>query len=79
LSCCAITLCLEKHIYHFTILIDCSPQVVLLTVDLYKYLVNIKSIAVAPMPSLQAPGIFRSEFDTPKANCFAADSDSSLG
>ena len=31
------------------------------------------------MPSLQSLGVYSSEFDTPKANCFATDCNASFG
>ncbi len=37
-----------------------------------------KGIAVASVFSLQSSSVYSSEFDTPKSNCFAADSDASL-
>lgn len=41
--------------------------------------INGKGVAVTSMLSFQSPGVDRSELDAPKAHCFAADSDASLG
>jgi hypothetical protein len=38
-----------------------------------EYFINVEGVAEASVPSLQPAGINRTEFDTPKPNCFAAD------
>jgi len=50
-SCSTITATLNKDIDHFSVLIDCSPQVVLFAVYLDKYLIKIKRIAKSDIPT----------------------------
>ena len=50
----------------------------LLNIDLYEDFIDEKGIAVSTMISLQPSSVYSTEFDTPKSNCFAADSDASL-
>jgi len=49
---------LEKHINNFTILINCSPKVMLFTINPDEYLIDEKCIAISPVFSLQPVGIF---------------------
>jgi hypothetical protein len=51
----------------------------LFAVNLHKNFVDVERIAIALMLSLQSTSINRSEFDTPEADRFSADSDASLG
>ena len=37
---------LEKYIHHFTVLINGSPQIMLLSLDLHEYLINEESITI---------------------------------
>ena len=50
----------------------------LLTIDLDEDFVNVEGVAVASVLSLQAAGINGTKFDTPKADRFAADSNTSF-
>ena len=59
---------LQININYFTILVYRSPEIVLFAVDLYKDLVNVESVAEFWLPALQAPSIFGSELDAPKAD-----------
>ena len=69
---------LKVDINYFTVLVNSPPQIVLLAVDLYKYLIDIERIAIALMPPFQAAAINGSEFYAPQPNCFAADRDASF-
>jgi hypothetical protein len=60
-------------------LINRSPQIMMLAVDLDKDFINIEGITIASMLPLQSAGINRSEFDTPEPDRLSADSDTSLG
>ena len=51
----------------------------LLAIDLHEDLIDEECIAVASVPPLQSSSVYNSEFDTPQANRFAADSYASLG
>ena len=48
---CRITIpfSLEIHIHHFTVLIYCSPQIVLFAAYLHEHLINEKCIAITLM------------------------------
>ncbi len=50
----------------------------LLAVDLYEDFINVESVAEASVFSLQSAGINGSEFYTPEADRFSADSDASF-
>ena len=58
---------LQKYIEQFTILIDCPPEVVLLTLNLHEDFVDIEGIAVALVPAFQAPGISLAKLDAEPA------------
>ena len=75
----SIPLGLKENIHHFAILVDGSPQVVLLTVYLHKDLIDVEGITITSVLSLQATGINGAEFYTPEADCFSGYSDASLG
>ena len=51
----------------------------LLTIDLYEDLIDVESIVVAMVLSLQLASINSTEFYAPKTDSFATDSDASLG
>lgn len=48
-------------------------------VDLDEDFVNIKGVAVSAMLSFQSSSVQSAEFDAPKTDSFAADSDAALG
>ena len=79
LCCLAITPPLKKHVNHLTILIDCTPKVVLLALDLHKYFIDEEGIAVTTMPMLKSSGKLGSKLDAPQANRLIADSNPALG
>jgi len=43
----SVTTCLQKHIYHLTILVDSPPQALLFSSDLYKNLVDVECISIS--------------------------------
>jgi len=51
----------------------------LLVIDFYKDFVNVESVAVASVLSLQAAGIESTKFDAPETDRLAADSYAPLG
>jgi len=57
LGCYPIPTSLQEHIYHLSILVNGSPEIMLLTFDLYKYLINEECIAEALMLSFQPPSV----------------------
>ena len=56
---------LQEYINYFTVLVDSSPQVKALILDLHKDLINEERIAVALMLSSQSLGVLRSELIAP--------------
>jgi hypothetical protein len=80
LSCRTIPTFLEKHINNFAVpksftsltgqafLINCSPEVMLLTIDLYENFVDEKCIAISPVFSLQPSGIFGAKLIAPQSD-----------
>jgi hypothetical protein len=66
------------RVHHIPILIYSPPQVMLLTIDLQKRFVNVEGVAITSVLSLQSAGVNSAEFNAPKPDCFAANSNSSL-
>jgi hypothetical protein len=75
----SISSCLEKDINNLTILINRSPQVMLLSLDSNEYLINEERITIPLMLSSQSLGVLRPKLVAPQANGFIADRDASLG
>ena len=74
----AVSLCLQKHIDHLSVLINSSPQILPLTADLHEYFINEKNIAETLVPTLQPAGILRSKLVTPQTNSFITDGNSTF-
>jgi len=70
---------LQKNINHFTVLIDRTPEIVLLAPDLREDLVDEESVAIALLVAFQPFGILGAKFDAPKTNGLITDSDPPLG
>jgi hypothetical protein len=49
--CLSVSARLQKHIDHFTILIDRTPKIVLLALDLHKDFIYEEGIAITPVPT----------------------------
>ena len=49
-------------------MVDGSPQIMLLTIDLHKDFIDVEGIAIASMLSLQSSGVDGAKFDAPKAD-----------
>jgi hypothetical protein len=75
---CTISLSLQVHINHFSVLVDGSPKITLLAIDLHEDLIDEQGIAETPMLSFQATCINGTEFDAPETDRFSANSDASL-
>tara|TARA_R110001592_G_scaffold337421_1_gene624011 strand:- start:127 stop:372 length:246 start_codon:yes stop_codon:yes gene_type:complete len=69
---------LNKDIDHFSILIDCSPQVVLLSIYLDEYLIKIKRIAKSTVLMFELATISGPELDTPQSDRLITDKDALL-
>ena len=70
---------LEKDIDDIPILIDGTPQAVLLAPDLDEDLIDIKRVAETSMLAAQAPSKLRPKLDVPKADRLAADDNAPFG
>ena len=70
---------LNQDVNRVAILIDGSPQVLLLTLDLEEHLVKIPKVAELALFALQPPGIFAAELPTPLANRLIGDDQAALG
>ena len=51
----------------------------LFAVDFYEDLIDVESIAVTPVLSLQSACVNGAKFDAPETDCFSGDSDASFG
>jgi len=69
---------LQKHIDHLAILVNCSPQILLPTLDLHEDFIDEKCIPIALVPAPQSPGILGSRFVAPQTNSFIANDNPSL-
>jgi len=69
---------LNIDIDHFAILINGSPQVVLFSVYLDKYLIKIKRITESTVLMFELASIGRPEFDTPQSDRLITDRDALL-
>jgi hypothetical protein len=79
LRCCAIPLCLQVDINHLAILVNSTPQLMLLTVDLNEDFIDVERVAVGSVFLFPSTGVYDTKLDTPETNRFSADSDSSFG
>jgi hypothetical protein len=55
------------------LLIDCSPQVMLLAIYLYEDFIDVEGVAIASMLFLQSSGVDSSELDAPEPDGFVTD------
>jgi hypothetical protein len=63
---------LKKYINHFTVLVNGSPQVVPLTLDLHEHLVNVERVSISVVLSSQSSRKLRAELIAPQSNSFVA-------
>jgi hypothetical protein len=75
----AVSSRLQKHIDHFTILVDRTPEIVLPTPDLHEDLIDKEGISVALMYSPESPDVLGSKLDAPEPNGFVGDRAPSRG
>jgi hypothetical protein len=54
-----------RSIDYFTILVYCPPQILLLTLNLYIYLIKEERVSISLMPAPQLSGIFRAKLNAP--------------
>ena len=74
-----ITMWLDQDVDHIAVLIHGTPQILLLTVDSNKDLVQVPVVAEPALTSLQFPSIVRTELLTPPSNRLIGHDDSTLG
>ncbi len=74
----SIAFLLHQYINEITILINGSPEIMPLAMNVYKYLIHIPSITVLTGISLQTFAIYTPEFSAPRTNCFITDRNPSL-
>ena len=70
---------LDEDIDDVAILVHRTPEILPLTLDGYKHLVQVPRIAEATLPSLQPASVFWTELDAPKSDRFIRDGDPALG
>ena len=70
---------LDEDIDDVAILVHRTPEILPLTLDGYKHLVQVPRIAEATLPSLQPASVFWTELDAPKSDRFIRDGDPPLG
>jgi hypothetical protein len=68
LSSCAVASCLQKHIDYLSVLINRSPQILMVALDLQEHFADEKCISKSLMSTLQPIGVFGSKLVTPQAN-----------
>jgi hypothetical protein len=71
-GCLAVASCLKINIDHFTVLVDRTPQILLLSPDLNEDFINEKCISITLMPTSQSLGISGPKFVTPQTNGLVA-------
>ena len=65
----------DQDIQHIAILIHCSPQVKLLTLNLHEEFVNMPGVTQSTPLASDRAGVFRSELETPEADGLVGDDD----
>ena len=69
---------LQEDVDDFSVLIDGSPQVVLLTINLHEYFIDIEGVTETLVSAFQTSSISRPKFVTPQPDGFVADDNASL-
>jgi hypothetical protein len=69
---------LQEDVDHFSVLIDGSPQVVLPTINLHEYFIDIEGVTETLVSTFQTSSISRPKFVTPQPDGFIADDNTSL-
>jgi len=69
---------LRAHVKHIIILINGSPQILLLSMDLNEDLINEKCVTISLMFSPKSKGVLRPEFVSPQTNSLIAHLEATL-
>jgi len=67
-SCSAIPFGLQAHINNLPILVNGSPQIMLLAVYFHEDFINVKGVAETSVLSFQSSGVFGAKFIAPQAD-----------
>ena len=66
----------DQDIQHIAILIHCSPQVELYSLNLHEEFIHMPGVAQSTPLASDRAGVFRSELETPEADGLVGDGDS---
>ena len=69
----------HQNVEKIAVLIDSTPEIELLSLNLHEDFVDIPSIAQRTLPSSEESGISRPKLQAPVSNCFIGDADTTLG
>ncbi len=78
LCCLAVASTLQKHVDDFAILIDSTPQILLLAIDFDEDLIDVERIAITAVSPFESASESSAKLDTPKSNGFVADTNASF-
>ena len=73
-----ITPRLDEDVDHIAVLVDGTPEMLTLALDVDEELVQVPRIAQSPFSPLQRPGILGAELPAPVADGLVGDGDSTL-
>jgi len=79
LGCSTISASLQIDIDHFSILINSTPQILLLAIDLHEDFIDVERIAVTTVPLFESTSVSSTELNTPESDGFVADTNASFG
>ena len=65
----------DQDVQNIAILIHCSPEVKLLTLNLHEDFINMPSVTQSVSVAFDRAGVFRSELETPEADGLVGDDD----
>ena len=68
-----------KYVQNITVLIHCSPEIHLLSLDLDENLIDIPNVPQFTLPYSEPSSVLRSELQTPETDGFVRDNDATLG
>jgi hypothetical protein len=69
---------LNKHVDHVAVLVDSTPEIVLLTLDVHEELIQVSRISQATLSPFEATSILGTELPTPLPDGLVRDHDPSL-
>jgi hypothetical protein len=69
----------HQYVENITVLIHCSPEIHLLSLDLDEDLIDVPDVAQSTLLPSQRPSVLRSELPTPEADGFVRNDDATFG